>query len=547
MSTVTNYISTFDTAYPIAGSNNNSQGFRDNFKAIKFAFTATQNEINDLQANTARTDQTSNFNTNTILNANFQNYSITSVKPDDGITDVDYKQGSFYSLTIAENTNATVNIINLPTTTDNDEARSGVLVISITATGSDPSSVQFAAAGYTVVNLGPSNQPFSIIGDNRNIIVEIWSESSDKILYVKKQTHSIYDFANTATNLVGITGSLTQTLFVGESITLKETTATISTVLGSKGAVIVNDDIQWGQVGVLPYTVYAEVSDRIVHPVGGLGDMIKLLSTSTLTTATNNTTTLWCATTANIKVGMVVSGFTGLGGYNNRPTVTQILANNRVNVSSKTDLAWSSRRLDFRDPAWFEIKRGAKVYFNGTDTQYIVNTSTYDSNDGAMLRFTQQFRGIDVAKGNILTFRNPEYINLPVIATMSKSPTPKYPVGSIWADKNNFQVIFEERTSTNVVNYFRISNIMVESLNVGPGLSINTTTGAVIMTNTGVIKLLNLTTATTSSGIIVSNSTGSIFISPQYGYNGYGKRWISTSRPNTDNSEGQDGDLWYRI
>ena len=38
-----------DGAYPVAGQDNNSQGFRDNFTNIKTNFTAAANEITDLQ------------------------------------------------------------------------------------------------------------------------------------------------------------------------------------------------------------------------------------------------------------------------------------------------------------------------------------------------------------------------------------------------------------------------------------------------------------------------------------------------------------------
>jgi|APCry1669189534_1035231.scaffolds.fasta_scaffold01274_10 hypothetical protein len=48
-STVTQYSSLIDETFPIAGQANDTQGFRDNFAAIKNAFTSTSNEINNLQ------------------------------------------------------------------------------------------------------------------------------------------------------------------------------------------------------------------------------------------------------------------------------------------------------------------------------------------------------------------------------------------------------------------------------------------------------------------------------------------------------------------
>lgn len=55
--------------YPVAGVDNDSQGFRDNFSAIKSNFTAAKIEIEDLQDNAARKDENNNFNDNEITQA----------------------------------------------------------------------------------------------------------------------------------------------------------------------------------------------------------------------------------------------------------------------------------------------------------------------------------------------------------------------------------------------------------------------------------------------------------------------------------------------
>ena len=57
--------------YPVAGIDNDSQGFRDNFSSIKSNFTVAKTEIEDLQNNTARTDNDVSFNGNEISQAVF--------------------------------------------------------------------------------------------------------------------------------------------------------------------------------------------------------------------------------------------------------------------------------------------------------------------------------------------------------------------------------------------------------------------------------------------------------------------------------------------
>ena len=61
--------------YPVAGQDNDSQGFRDNFGIIKNNFVATKSEIESLQDNTAKKNEANNFLGNNITNANLVNVS----------------------------------------------------------------------------------------------------------------------------------------------------------------------------------------------------------------------------------------------------------------------------------------------------------------------------------------------------------------------------------------------------------------------------------------------------------------------------------------
>lgn len=61
--------STIDENFPVAGVDNDSQGFRDNFNIIKTALNTARNEISDLQDGTARVDANNNFNGNQIIEA----------------------------------------------------------------------------------------------------------------------------------------------------------------------------------------------------------------------------------------------------------------------------------------------------------------------------------------------------------------------------------------------------------------------------------------------------------------------------------------------
>ena len=60
---------TIDANYPVAGIDNDSQGFRDNFNSIKTNITTAGSEITALQANRARIDADNNHVGNEIQDA----------------------------------------------------------------------------------------------------------------------------------------------------------------------------------------------------------------------------------------------------------------------------------------------------------------------------------------------------------------------------------------------------------------------------------------------------------------------------------------------
>ena len=59
----------FDAAYPVAGQDNDSQGFRTNFTVTKTALEAARDEITALQTNTAKLNASNDFNGSIIREA----------------------------------------------------------------------------------------------------------------------------------------------------------------------------------------------------------------------------------------------------------------------------------------------------------------------------------------------------------------------------------------------------------------------------------------------------------------------------------------------
>src|SRR6056300_385636 len=65
-----------DDNYPVAGQDNDSQGFRDNFQNIKTALTTAKTEITGLQDTRARVDQNNDFTDKELSKAIFVDTAI---------------------------------------------------------------------------------------------------------------------------------------------------------------------------------------------------------------------------------------------------------------------------------------------------------------------------------------------------------------------------------------------------------------------------------------------------------------------------------------
>lgn len=142
-----------DTEYPIAGQDNNTQGFRTNFTNISNNFLAAEEEINDLQSKvllkSALTGGTLNNDLGAALvyNGQIQDFSLTRVGLGavSGAVNINYASGHYHTLTTAGT--VTLGFINFPTAGFAAIVKVEVTVASTSHTLQFPSSV-------TVNNVG---------------------------------------------------------------------------------------------------------------------------------------------------------------------------------------------------------------------------------------------------------------------------------------------------------------------------------------------------------------------------------------------------------
>lgn len=164
-----------DTLYPLAGQDNDSQGFRDNFANIKTNLDTAKSEITDLQANVARTDGNVDFNGSLVSNANFINTSkeLYNTGPFSGSQNVVYTDGEVQKITISDD--ITLTITAWP---DSDKYAELLIYLYTSNTDSTVSTVTWQSAGGGILK---ANSTFLRDGSN-NCITEVSDDDSPVVV-----------------------------------------------------------------------------------------------------------------------------------------------------------------------------------------------------------------------------------------------------------------------------------------------------------------------------------------------------------------------------
>lgn len=158
-----------NSGFPIAGQDNDSQGFRDNFATTVSNFAAAKAEIEALQTNGAVKNADNNFLGNTINNVNFQNTTETGYVAGATVNtsqNINLDNGAYQEFTVGAD--ITLTLSNWSSTV----ARTGKVRLHIksdqTAGSSTNRTITFAsnAGGGTIkTNTNwPSNDLTAVIG-----------------------------------------------------------------------------------------------------------------------------------------------------------------------------------------------------------------------------------------------------------------------------------------------------------------------------------------------------------------------------------------------
>ena len=170
-----------DEDFPIAGQDNDTQTFRDNFNTIKTSLQSAKEEITELQDTSARLDLNNDFQGNILTNAVIQ--YVTDKKFDAGTVEsgrytVDFENGGYQIIRI--NTNTEIDFLSFP----NDDTvvpSVGKVTVELYSDGSNR-TITFASSGGTVFYKDAGFPASLVIGsDSLPTLIEVWQHSSDKI------------------------------------------------------------------------------------------------------------------------------------------------------------------------------------------------------------------------------------------------------------------------------------------------------------------------------------------------------------------------------
>jgi hypothetical protein len=173
--------------FPVAGQDNDTQVFRDNFDTIKTNFRLAQEEISDLENNTARTDQETEFNNNIVSTAVFRNNR--DIILDGGAISVnqlgvDYANGNYQIFRIGAD--VTLGLLGLPTDTSFPRGVSKV-TLELYSDGAartvtlDPSNAVTYKKKSSDSTFTWSGNIFTVSSSSNPVIIEIWRHSSETV------------------------------------------------------------------------------------------------------------------------------------------------------------------------------------------------------------------------------------------------------------------------------------------------------------------------------------------------------------------------------
>jgi len=182
-----------DTAYPVAGQDNDSQGFRDNFSNIKQALDNAKSAISTIESTAPTTQASNDFNDNVISKAIFRDtaWSAPSAETVTGETNVDYQSGHYRRLILTTEKSDTNTVV---ITNWAPAEGLGHMVLEVRSNNTNQKFLNFSTPSGNILtdanNLNLSSD-FDMTNANAKYIFEVWSPDQGANIF----TYYVGEFA----------------------------------------------------------------------------------------------------------------------------------------------------------------------------------------------------------------------------------------------------------------------------------------------------------------------------------------------------------------
>ena len=183
-----------DAAYPVAGQDNDSQGFRDNFTTIKSNFASAKTEIEALQSTTAQgiqyksADNLNDFNGTIIQDASLDTVTqeVNVIAGVNSQTDINFNNGHYQEVTVTAD--VTLRFALWPA-----NLKYGKIRVAITGSGATTGGATDSAHRVTLSTESggsikySSNYPtnLDIPSSSDPTIIDVWTTSGGTVVYVE--------------------------------------------------------------------------------------------------------------------------------------------------------------------------------------------------------------------------------------------------------------------------------------------------------------------------------------------------------------------------
>jgi hypothetical protein len=177
-STSSSAIQGIDALYPVAGVDNDSQGFRDNFNIIKTQLNNAATDLTTLDTNTAKLNANNDFSANNITDANFiaNTHEVNNIGSLGASQNINWTDGDYQTLTV------TANPITLSLTSWGATGKLCKVRLQI-ATDNTANVVNFNALGGTIFKGPGFPVSFTISATTKRAIVDFWTTNAGQTVF----------------------------------------------------------------------------------------------------------------------------------------------------------------------------------------------------------------------------------------------------------------------------------------------------------------------------------------------------------------------------